>query len=250
MKSFILLLFLISIIFTIDGIGSWYNQIEYSQETVAMNFADALPNEDVVIGVFETAGTQAKLILDSGQSIRSIPGFTETLRGKSLVILKTKETLYGEIPPFLFVSTLHSMGERYFPFIPISGSRWILALQIHKNNIPLKMNVDVGLEPVEIIETNMASVVKGNLGSACLFWREEKGLEQPNYIVNIDSTVIDDLRRIFKHRNENKVINSEPAVKADELQNDLKSNFGKTMYQRMMYHEEKNQSVDEGGGPQ
>lgn len=239
MKMLSLLISVLLVALAFDSLGGSLGTYDNSEQVVAENFADAIQDKDVVLGVFEVPDDASPTVLPSGDYLENIPGYSEVLLQNGLCLLKSIEFLHGEAPAFVFVSQLPVRVERepYAPFIALSGSRWILALQKHTNDIAVAGRVDKGHESIDIVRQNMAKLFNGNRGAACLEWPREKGVEQPRHVVNVNSTVLNDLRRIRNHQAVQKGTRDKPTEDSDNVQELLESEFGRYMYQRIANHE-------------
>jgi hypothetical protein len=239
MKMLSLLVGAVLVVLAFDSYGGSLDTFDNSEKAVAVNFADAIQDKDVVLGVFEVPDDASPTVLPSGDYLENIPGYSEALLQNGLCLLKSVESLHGEAPAFVFVSQLPVRVERepYAPFIALPGSRWILALQKHTNDIAVAGGVDKRHESIDIVRQNMAKLFNGNRGAACLEWPKEKGVEQPRHVVNVNSTVLNDIRRIRNHQAVQKGTRDRPTEDSDNVQDLLESEFGKSMYQRIANNE-------------
>ncbi|MCZ7592123.1 MAG: hypothetical protein M5U15_08180 [Kiritimatiellae bacterium] len=234
-----MLSFFIGTAFTLlvaDSFGGPLNALDNSEVAVAENFADAIQDKDVVLGVFEVPDDGRPTVLPSGDILENIPGYSEALLRSGLCLLKTVESLHGDAPAFVFVSQLPVRVEHepYEPFVALPGSRWILALQKHAADIAMVGGLGEKHEAIDVVEQNTLKLFNGSRGAACLRWPNGKGVEQPCHVVNINSTALDDIKRIRNHRAAQKGTPNKPTGDIDNLQELLKSKFGKAMHQRMV----------------
>lgn len=235
MKMLSLVVWAVLVVPALNSFGGSLDTFDNPEKAVAENFADAIRVKDVVIGVFEVPDDATPTLLSSGDYLENIPGYSEALLQNSLCLLKSTESLHGEAPAFIFLSQLPVRVERdsYAPFIALPGSRWILALQKHTNDISMIGGIDKRHESVDVVRQNTAKLFNGYRGAACLEWPKEKGVEQPRHVVNVNSTVLNDIRLIRNHQSVQKGTRDKPTEGPDNLQCLLESEFGKSMYQRI-----------------
>lgn len=235
MKMLNMLVGPVLVVLAFKSFGGSLETFDNADNAVAQNFADALQTNDVIFGVFEVPDGKSPTVLPSGDYLENVPGYSEALLQNGLSQLRAVESLHGEVPAFVFVSQLPVRVDRepYAPFIAIPGSRWILALQKHTNDITLAGGVDKRHESVDIVRQNIVKLFNGNRGAACLEWPKNRGVEQPRHVVNVNSTVLDDIRKIRNHQAVPKGTRGKLTEDSDNLQYLLKSQFGKSMYQHI-----------------
>lgn len=204
-------------------------------EAVAENFAHALQRVDIVLGVYEVPDGHAPTVLPSGEILENVPGYSETLLRLGLCKLKSVQTLDGESNSFVFVSQFPVRVERqpYAPFIALPGSKWILALQKSTNDVGQMNKAKTGSESVAVIEQNMFRPFNDRLGVACLNWPKDKGVDQPNHVMNVSESAVEDLRQLRNFYDAQKNKNAWSEADMNLVRKSLKSDFGKSVLHKL-----------------
>lgn len=229
------LVILVLVCVATDALGGPLSASSDVEDAVAENFAHALQRVDVVLGVYEVPDGHVPTILPSGEILENVPGYSETMIRLGLCKLQSVQTMDGDSNSLVFVSQFPVRVERQLnvPFLPLPGSKWILALQKCTNDVSqMKKDKPVSAS-VAVIDQNMVRPFNDGLGAVCLNWPKDKGVDQPNHVMNVSESAVEDLRQLRKFYNAQKSKNAWSETDMNLVRKSLKSDFGKSVLHKL-----------------
>ncbi|MDH7600303.1 MAG: hypothetical protein QHH07_11825 [Sedimentisphaerales bacterium] len=167
-------------------------------------FAEAFKDPNILIGVFERPlelGQVTPTILSSGEILENFPGYLAATRRYSLNKLRCVKALKGEppepvvlVPTFLYI--FRSLYDRppVPPFIPVHGSKWVLALKKTSKEYRIARFGDDVEEYKFLNDRTVFSLFRCGHGALCLKWPEE--IEQFEDMVKVPEGIVDDFEAI------------------------------------------------------
>lgn len=173
-------------------------------------FADALKDPNILIGVFEwPARIPHRTRLSTGKILEDMPGYQEAMIRFSLTKLHCVKAMKGKPPELVVLVTtlMPPMLEtrRSIPaFIPLMGSRWVLALKKTSKEYRISRFGGEDVEKYKFInDRTMFRVFRYGHGALCLKWSDYKKMfpklpepKKPSHVVKVTESIIDDFKAI------------------------------------------------------
>jgi len=204
------------------------------------SFADAFRDPNILIGVFERpleVGELTHSTLSSGEVLEDFPGYREATRRYKLNKLRCIKALKGSPPePVVFVPTFvyifRSLYERppVPPFVPLHGSRWVLALRKTSQEYRIE-RFGKGIEKYKFFnDRTVFNLFRGGHGA---LWPEKK--EEPSYLVKVSESVVEDfndIQQVIPIMLKEKTDPNDEAV-LNETRNGLKTDPAKSIFEKL-----------------
>jgi hypothetical protein len=212
-------------------------------------FAQAFKDPNILIGVFEQPTEVSRNTLSSGQILEDIPGYHEAMIRFSLSKLRCIKPIKGQSPePVVLVTRLMPPvleARRRIPaFIPLMGSKWVLALKKTSKEYRISRFGGQDVEKYKFInDRTMFRVLRYGHGSLCLKWSDYKTIfpnipepKKPSHVVDVTESLVDDFNDIQKVipiiQKEKKDPNEMAAI--TNTSKALKSNVAKSIFEKVL----------------
>ncbi len=163
-------------------------------------FAQAFKDPNILIGVFERPPGVSRDTLSSGEILEDLPGYQKAVIRFSLSKLRCIKPIKGQSPePVVLVTKLMppilEARPRIPAFIPLKGSKWVLALKKTSKEYRISRFGGQDVEKYKFInDRTMFRVFRYGHGALCLKWPEKK--KKPRYLVKVTESLVDDFKAI------------------------------------------------------
>jgi hypothetical protein len=199
-------------------------------------FVDAFKDPNIFIGVFEWASSGIKLF--SGETIGDLPGYTAAKIRFNLSALRCVTSIKGKFDEsVIFISTfgppIFEGRPRIPSFIPLSGSKWVLALKKTSSASRLeRFGKDIEKYPF-LNDRTMFVFFRYGYGALCLKWPE--GTPEREGLKKVPDSMVEDLEAIVKVmpyiKKEKKDANDTASI--NKASAALKNDLAKSIFERV-----------------
>ncbi len=177
-------------------------------------FAQAFKDPNILIGVFEYPSKYSPTTLSTGEILERIPGYHKATNRFNLNKLKCIKPIKGQfsepvvLVPGLFPPMDPPTGEsrvRIPGFIPLPGSKWILALKKTSKGYRISRFGDEIEEYKFINDRTLFMVSRYGHGALCLKWAGDlkkrfpklaPKIKKPSYLIEVTESLVDDFKAI------------------------------------------------------
>jgi len=213
-------------------------------------FADAFKDPNILIGVFEwPTRIPHRTRLSTGEILEDMPGYHEATIRFSLTKLHCFKPIKGKPPePVVLVTTLPppmlEARPRIPGFIPLLGSKWVLALKKTSKEYRISRFGGEDVEKYKFInDRTMFSVFRYGHGALCLKWSDYKKMfpklpepRKPSHLIEVTESIVEDfndIQQIIPIMQKEKINPNELASITKTLKA-LKSDVAKSIFEKVL----------------
>jgi len=213
-------------------------------------FADAFRDPNILIGVFEwPAEAPHRTILSSGEILEDMLGYSEAMNRFDLIKFNCIKTIKGKPPePVVLVPVLLppmlEARPRIPSFVPLLGSKWVLALQKTSKEYRIYRFGGEEIEKYRFInDRTIFRVFRYGHGALCLKWADYKKMvpkfpesPEPSHLVKVPEGIVDDFEAIQRVVTYTQKENMEPHELAaiTRCSKALKTDVAKSIFAKLL----------------
>jgi len=178
-------------------------ELDWAKSDYVETFTDAFKDPNVLIGIFERPEPKSitTTVLSSGEILEQLPGYWEGMDrcGPMLRCVRPIKGTFSEPVVFVVCPPLvrRLTGPLPQPFIPVFGSRWVLALKKTSQQYRIE-RFGKDIQDFQFLNDRTVFILfRGGHGALCLKWpTEDKRWARPENLVEVPDSIVADFEAI------------------------------------------------------